>query len=163
MPDLHSTVAEENRHKTFTRSSQGVLPSVAGCSLADRLSTPRAIVTDTTSLLNHLSSPSFNRRLLIPFFHLQPLIAPPLFLHHTLQKSLHFLLLIVLHQKMGFPWDRPIHRSTFLKTRALLLRNENASSLRKKTRTALLPPAPRLLALCQGTTRYTIIDPPHRP
>jgi hypothetical protein len=75
--DLHSTVSEENRHKTFTRSSQGVLPSISGCSLADRLSTPRAIVTDTTSLLNRLSSPSINPLPPSPTTHRAASVPPP--------------------------------------------------------------------------------------
>jgi hypothetical protein len=77
VPDLHSTVSEENRHKMFTRSSQGVLPSIAGRSLADRLSTPRAIVTDTTSLLNRLSSPSFNPLPPSPTTHRAASVPPP--------------------------------------------------------------------------------------
>jgi hypothetical protein len=77
VPDLHSTVTEENCHKTFTRSSQGVLPSVSGRSIADRLSTPHAIVTDTTSLLNRLSSPSFNPRPPSPTTHRAASVPPP--------------------------------------------------------------------------------------
>jgi hypothetical protein len=92
-------------------------------------------------------STAFCRHPLILFLHLQPLTLPLPFLHLILQKFLSFLLLTVLHQKMGFPWDQPIHWLAFLKTRAPLLSNENTLSLLKKTRTALLPPAPRLHAL----------------
>jgi hypothetical protein len=77
VPDLHSTVAEENHHKMFTRSWQGVLPSVTGCSLADRLSTPHAIITDTTSLLNCLLLLSFNPLPPSPITHHAASIPPP--------------------------------------------------------------------------------------